>query len=74
MRDNYLAGLGNLTATARARRAVRNHWPADLHLIGRILSFSFGDLLMALDLPLPKQVFEYPWLLQGDGKVVNQEM
>ena len=48
-------------------------WPADLHLIGKdILRFHtiyWPIMLMALDLPLPKQVFGHPWLLQGDGKM-----
>ena len=49
------------------------YWPADLHLIGKdILRFHtiyWPIMLMALDLPLPKQVFGHPWLLQGDGKM-----
>ena len=49
------------------------YWPADLHLIGKdILRFHtiyWPIMLMALDIPLPKQVFGHPWLLQGDGKM-----
>ena len=49
------------------------YWPADLHLIGKdILRFHtiyWPIILMALDLPLPKQIFGHPWLLQGDGKM-----
>ena len=49
------------------------YWPADLHLIGKdILRFHtiyWPIMLMALDVPLPKQVFGHPWLLQGDGKM-----
>ena len=48
-------------------------WPADLHLIGKdIIRFHtiyWPIFLMSLDLPLPKQVFGHPWLLQGDGKM-----
>ena len=51
----------------------RKYWPADLHLIGKdIIRFHtiyWPIFLMALDLPLPKQVFGHPWLLQGDGKM-----
>ena len=49
------------------------NWPADLHLIGKdIIRFHtiyWPIFLMALGLPLPKQVFGHPWLLQGDGKM-----
>ena len=49
------------------------YWPADLHLIGKdILRFHtiyWPIMLMALDVPLPKQIFGHPWLLQGDGKM-----
>ena len=51
----------------------KKYWPADLHLIGKdIIRFHtiyWPIMLMALDLPLPKQVFGHPWLLQGDGKM-----
>ena len=51
----------------------KKYWPADLHLIGKdIIRFHtiyWPIFLMALDLPLPKQVFGHPWLLQGDGKM-----
>jgi len=51
----------------------KKNWPADLHLIGkdivRFHTIYWPIFLMALDLPLPKQVFGHPWLLQGDGKM-----
>ena len=56
-----------------ALRTSRSCWPADLHLIGKdIIRFHtiyWPIFLMSLDLPLPKQVFGHPWLLQGDGKM-----
>ncbi len=62
-----------MTATERAQSSSRTMWPADLHLIGKdIIRFHtiyWPIFLMALDLPLPKQVFGHPWLLQGDGKM-----
>ena len=60
-----------MTATETA--AINKYWPADLHLIGKdIIRFHtiyWPIFLMSLDLPLPKQVFGHPWLLQGDGKM-----
>ena len=57
----------------KGRGLVEKYWPADLHLIGKdIIRFHtiyWPIFLMALDLPLPKQVFGHPWLLQGDGKM-----
>ena len=54
-------------------RDSKKLWPADLHLIGKdIIRFHtiyWPIFLMSLDLPLPKQVFGHPWLLQGDGKM-----
>ena len=62
-----------MTAMATAEICLRRCWPADLHLIGKdIIRFHtiyWPIFLMALDLPLPKQVFGHPWLLQGDGKM-----
>ena len=56
-----------------SREQFQKNWPADLHLIGKdIIRFHtiyWPIFLMALDLPLPKQVFGHPWLLQGDGKM-----
>lgn len=69
---NYITGLGfDLDGTSDEK--FEKYWPADLHLIGKdILRFHtiyWPIMLMALDLPLPKQVFGHPWLLQGDGKM-----
>ena len=51
----------------------KKNWPADLHLIGkdivRFHTIYWPIFLMALDLPLPKQVFGHPWLLQGGDKM-----
>ena len=62
-----------MTATENRAEQFKKNWPADLHLIGKdIIRFHtiyWPIFLMALDLPLPKQVFGHPWLLQGDGKM-----
>lgn len=68
---NYITGIGyDCDETAPSSQQL---WPADLHLIGKdIIRFHtiyWPIFLMALDLPLPKQVFGHPWLLQGDGKM-----
>ncbi len=69
---NYITGLG-YDADGESGELFKKYWPADLHLIGKdILRFHtiyWPIMLMALDLPLPKQVFGHPWLLQGDGKM-----
>lgn len=69
---NYITGIGYDCDGASTEQFARN-WPADLHLIGKdIIRFHtiyWPIFLMALDLPLPKQVFGHPWLLQGDGKM-----
>ena len=70
--SNYVTGLGyNVDGNHDA--LYEKYWPADLHLIGKdILRFHtiyWPIMLMALDIPLPKQVFGHPWLLQGDGKM-----
>lgn len=69
---NYITGLG-YDAEGSHSENFEKYWPADLHLIGKdILRFHtiyWPIFLMALDLPLPKQVFGHPWLLQGDGKM-----
>ncbi|MDD3339306.1 MAG: methionine--tRNA ligase [Lachnospiraceae bacterium] len=69
---NYITGIGYDCDGASTEQFVKN-WPADLHLIGKdIIRFHtiyWPIFLMALDLPLPKQVFGHPWLLQGDGKM-----
>ncbi|MCD7826069.1 MAG: methionine--tRNA ligase [Clostridiaceae bacterium] len=75
--SNYITGLGfDLDGNNREENGedlYQKFWPADLHLIGKdILRFHtiyWPIMLMALDLPLPKQIFGHPWLLQGDGKM-----
>lgn len=70
--SNYITGLG-FDMDGNHSELYKSHWPADLHLIGKdILRFHtiyWPIMLMALDIPLPKQVFGHPWLLQGDGKM-----
>ena len=69
---NYITGLG-YHCGGENDELFNKYWPADLHLIGKdIIRFHtiyWPIFLMALDLPLPKQVFGHPWLLQGDGKM-----
>ena len=69
---NYITGIG-YDADGRSTEQFEKLWPADLHLIGKdIIRFHtiyWPIFLMALGLPLPKQVFGHPWLLQGDGKM-----
>ena len=69
---NYITGIG-YDAEGDGPEQFQKNWPADLHLIGKdIIRFHtiyWPIFLMALDLPLPKQVFGHPWLLQGDGKM-----
>lgn len=70
--SNYITGLG-YDVDGQNGDKFNQYWPADLHLIGKdILRFHtiyWPIMLMALDLPLPKQIFGHPWLLQGDGKM-----
>ncbi|MBO6163994.1 MAG: methionine--tRNA ligase [Lachnospiraceae bacterium] len=70
--SNYITGLG-YDADGNHGELYKKYWPADLHLIGKdIIRFHtiyWPIFLMALDVPLPKQVFGHPWLLQGDGKM-----
>ena len=70
--SNYITGLG-FDLDGNSDPMYEKYWPADVHLIGKdILRFHtiyWPIMLMALDLPLPKQVFGHPWLLQGDGKM-----
>ena len=70
--SNYITGLG-YDVDGNSDPMFEKYWPADLHLIGKdILRFHtiyWPIMLMALDLPLPKQVFGHPWLLQNDGKM-----
>ncbi len=76
--SNYITGLGydvdgNHALDENGTDLYEKFWPADLHLIGKdILRFHtiyWPIMLMALDLPLPKQIFGHPWLLQGEGKM-----
>lgn len=70
--SNYITGLG-YDAEGNHGELYGKYWPADLHLIGKdIIRFHtiyWPIILMALEVPLPKQVFGHPWLLQGDGKM-----
>ena len=69
---NYITGIG-YDCDGDNKELFNKLWPADLHLIGKdIIRFHtiyWPIFLMSLDLPLPKQVFGHPWLLQGDGKM-----
>lgn len=70
--SNYITGLG-YDLDGSSQKEFEQFWPADLHLLGKdILRFHtiyWPIMLMALELPLPKQIFGHPWLLQGDGKM-----
>ena len=72
---NYITGIGYNADLPYSEQSdyFKKYWPAQLHLIGKdILRFHtiyWPIMLMALDLPLPEQVFGHPWLLQGDGKM-----
>ncbi len=70
--SNYITGIG-YDCDGESTEQFEKNWPADLHLIGKdIIRFHtiyWPIFLMSLDLPLPKQVFGHPWLLQGDGKM-----
>ena len=70
--SNYITGLG-YDVDGNNGELFQKFWPADLHLIGKdILRFHtiyWPIMLMALNIPLPKQIFGHPWLLQGDGKM-----
>lgn len=69
---NYITSLG-YDADGNHGENFKKYWPADVHIIGKdILRFHtiyWPIMLMALDVPLPKQVFGHPWLLVGDGKM-----
>lgn len=69
---NYITGIG-YDCGGESTELFQKNWPADLHLIGKdIIRFHtiyWPIFLMSLDLPLPKQIFGHPWLLQGDGKM-----
>ena len=70
--SNYITGLG-YDVDGNHSELYKKYWPADLHLIGKdILRFHtiyWPIMLMALDVPLPKQIFGHPWLLQGGEKM-----
>ena len=70
--SNYITGLG-YDVDGNNGELYKKYWPADLHLIGKdILRFHtiyWPIMLMALDIPLPKQIFGHPWLLTGDSKM-----
>ena len=70
--SNYITGLG-FDLDGNSDKLYQKYWPADLHLIGKdILRFHtiyWPIMLMALDLPLPKQIFGHPWLVMSDGKM-----
>ncbi len=70
--SNYITGLG-YDVDGGSDGLYYKYWPADLHLIGKdIIRFHtiyWPIFLMALDLPLPKQVFGHPWLLMSEGKM-----
>ena len=70
--SNYITGIG-YDVDGENKDLFKKFWPADLHLIGKdILRFHtiyWPIMLMALDIPLPKQIFGHPWLLQGEGKM-----
>lgn len=70
--SNYITGLG-YDVDGNNGELFKKYWPADLHLIGkdivRFHTIYWPIMLMALDIPLPKQVFGHPWLLQGEGKM-----
>ena len=70
--SNYITGIG-YECDGESTEQFHRDWPAGLHLIGKdIIRFHtiyWPIFLMALDLPLPKQIFGHPWLLQGDGKM-----
>ena len=69
---NYITGIG-FDCDGNSTEQFNKNWPADLHLIGKdIIRFHtiyWPIFLMSLDLPLPKQIFGHPWLLQGEGKM-----
>jgi len=70
--SNYITGIG-YDCDGESSEQFKKNWPADLHLIGKdIIRFHtiyWPIFLMALDMPLPKQIFGHPWLLQGSGKM-----
>lgn len=71
--SNYITALGYLSDDPKERERFEHYWPADVHLIGKdILRFHtiyWPIILMALELPLPKQIFGHGWILMPDGKM-----
>ncbi len=70
--SNYITKIG-YDADGNSSELFKKNWPADLHIVGKdIIRFHtiyWPIFLMSLGLPLPKQVFGHPWLLQGEGKM-----
>ncbi len=70
--SNYITGLG-FDCDGNHGELYKKYWPADLHLIGkdivRFHTIYWPILLLALDIPLPKQVFGHPWMLFGEEKI-----
>jgi methionyl-tRNA synthetase len=70
--SNYITGLG-YDVDGNHGELYHRYWPADVHLIGKdILRFHtiyWPSMLMALDVPLPKQIFGHPWLMSAEGKM-----
>ena len=70
--SNYITGLG-YDVDGNNDELYKKYWPADLHLIGkdilRVHTIYWPIMLMALGVPLPKQIFGHPWLIQNDGKM-----
>lgn len=71
---NYITGIG-YDCDGKNDDLFNKMWPADLHLIGkdivRFHTIYWPIILMALDLPLPKQVFGHPWLLRGEDSFAD---
>ncbi len=69
---NYITGIG-YDCDGNSTEQFKELWPANLHVIGkdivRFHTLYWPIFLMALDLPLPKQIFGHPWLLQDGGKM-----
>ncbi len=70
--SNYITGLG-YDVDGNHGDLYKKYWPADLHLIGkdivRFHTIYWPIMLLALDVPLPKQVFGHPWMLVGEDKI-----
>ena len=70
--SNYITGLG-YDVDGNHGELYKKYWPADMHLIGKdIIRFHtlyWPIMLLALNVPLPKQVFGHPWMLVGEDKI-----